>query len=309
MMVALIGGGKLARAALFLLTRAGVDVVVAARDPKQRAELESLGARFASPVEAVAQAALIFLAIPAPAIVDVVDGVAAVARGSQIVLHAARGAGVGFALPHQMIRARSCWKKIAVLGGPLYVDDAAAGRPLSAAVASRYDEAVQAVRALTEGTTVRISATHDVVGVEVAGALSNVGHLAAGLARGSGFGETDEGLLSVRALIEAQRLGVFLGADRATFTGLAGVGDLIPRNLTSTRLHRAFGEQWAAGEVDGAVVELEGVVTARQGARLARQHGLQLPLLCGVDDVLASRASAKTVLDQVLALDLGLQAA
>ncbi|MDP2344585.1 MAG: NAD(P)-binding domain-containing protein [Deltaproteobacteria bacterium] len=307
--VALIGGGKLARAAVMLLKRANVDVVVAARDPVQQRELKALGARVAPARDAVAEAALVFLAIPAPAFPEVIDDVAGVARGSQIVLHAARGAGPGFELPHQMIRARSCWKKIAVLGGPLYVDDAAAGRPLSAALASRYDEAVRAVRLMTTGTIVRISATRDVTGVEVAGALSNVGHLAAGLARGSGFGETDQGLLSVRALLEASRLGVFLGAERATFTGLAGVGDLIPRNLTSTRLHRDFGEQLAGGGVISGLEQLEGVVTARAGAVLAEKSGLDLPLLRGVDDVLAGRASAKAVLDHVLSLDLGLQAA
>ena len=307
--VALIGGGKLARAALMLMKRAGVDVVVAVRDPVQQQELRALGARTASAVDAVAEASLVFLAVPAFAFPEVVDSVAAVARGSQIVLHAARGAGPGFELPHQMIRARSCWKKIAVLGGPLYVDDAAAGRPLSAAVASRYDEAVRAVRLMTTGTTVRISATRDVIGVEVAGALSNVGHLAAGLARGSGFGETDQGLLSVRALLEASRLGVFLGAERTTFTGLAGVGDLIPRNLTSTRHHRQAGEHFAHGGVVAGLERLEGVITARAGAALAASAGLDLPLLSGVDDVLTGKATAKAVLDRVLSLDLGLQAA
>ena len=307
--VALIGGGKLARAALMLLKRAGVDVVAAARDPAQQQDLRARGARIASMSDAVAEASLVFLAVPTLAFPDVVDAVAAVARGSQIVLHAARGAGVGFALPHQIIRARSCWKKIAVLGGPLYVDDAAAGRPLSAAVASRYDEAVAAVRLVTRGTEVRISATRDVIGVEVAGALSNVGHLAAGLARGSGFGETDQGLLSVRALLEASRLGVSLGAERATFTGLAGVGDLIPRNLTSTRLHRTAGEAFAGGGHVEDLGELEGVITAREGAALAEKSGLDLPLLRGVDDVIAGRATARSVLDRVLSLDLGLQAA
>lgn len=308
--VAVIGGGKIAHAALLLLKRAGVDVVVAARDPRQQRTLAALGARTASLCDAVAAASLVFLAIPAPAFPEVIDSVARVARGSQVVLHAARGAGPGFALPHQMIRSRSCWKKIAVIGGPLYVDDAAVGRPLSAAVASRYDEAVRAVRAMTQGTTMRISATRDVIGVEVAGAMSNVGHLAAGMARGSGFGETDQGLLSIRALVEAQRLGVFLGADRATFTGLAGVGDLIPRNLASTKLHREVGEKICSlgVDVDLGLEVLEGAVSARAGAALAEKCGIDLPLLRGVDDVLAGRARPKTVLDHVLSLDLGLQA-
>ena len=74
-----------------------------------------------------------------------------------------------------------------------------------------------------------IHSTRDVIGVGVCGAVPNVAHIAAGLAEGGGLGVTDQGLLLTRGLVEAMRIGIALGAERATFTGLAGVGDLIPR--------------------------------------------------------------------------------
>jgi glycerol-3-phosphate dehydrogenase (NAD(P)+) len=177
---------------------------------------------------------------------------------------------------------------------------------------------------------VRVSATRDVVGVEVAGALSNVGHIAAGLAAGAGFGETEQSLLHVRALLEATRIGVFMGAERATFTGLAGLGDLIPRNVTSTRLHRKAGEDFVRAGVrsnqdfaasakdredDAAnadardVFAMEGLVTARAMARFAERNGLDLPLVVAVDQIFAKRQQVRPALDHVLSLDLGLQAA
>ncbi len=309
--VALIGGGKLAHAAVLMLGH-NADVVAWARSAPARARLQGAGVAVVDDAKAAVDgAAVIVLAVPAPAFVSVVDSFADVVRGDQILVHGSRGVGDGFALPHQLVRQRCGLKKTAALGGPLYLDDAAAGRSLSAALASRFDEVIAAIRALTEGTPIRIHATRDVVGVEVAGALSNVGHLAAGLAEGAGLGETDQGLLAVRALLEARAVGEALGADRATFTGLAGLGDLIPRRVTSSRRQREAGAALAAGGDGSAfdVERLEGVVTAREGARFAERHGLALPLLTAVDAIVRERAPAKVTLERVLSLDLGLKAA
>ena len=309
--VALVGGGKLAQAAVMMLGK-NADVVAWARSTEARAGLAAAGVVVGDDVKAVvADAAVVFLAVPAPAFVEVVDAFADATRGDQILVHGSRGVGDGFTLPHQLVRDRCCIKKTAAIGGPLYLDDAAAGRPLSAALASRFDEVVVAIRALTAGTPIRIHATRDVVGVEIAGALSNVGHLAAGLAHGAGLGETDQGLLAVRALLEAGTIGAALGADRATFNGLAGLGDLIPRQVTSSRRQREAGAAIAAG--GGAdifdVDALEGAVTAREGARFAERHGLKLPLVAAVDEIVHRRAPTRATLERVLSLELGLKAA
>lgn len=307
--VAILGGGKLAHAALGLLARAGVvDVSVAVRSAAAAARLSAAGARVQKASDAVAAADVVIIAVPAPAVAEVVDVVGAVARGDQVVLHASRGVGPGAVLPSEMIKRATCWKKIAVLGGPLYVDDAAAGRALQAAIGCRFDEGVRVVRALV-GDGMRLSPTRDVIGVEVAGAVSNVGHLAAGLAAGAGFGDTDQSLLHVRALLEAARYGVAHGAERATFNGLAGIGDLIPRHVTSTRLHREAGQALARGDHDDETAGLEGVVTAVELAAAARKLGIALPLTQAVAAIFEHGASAKDELTRVLALDLGLQAA
>src|SRR5690606_13524989 len=108
----------------------------------------------------------------------------------------------------------------------------------------------------------------DVVGVEVAGAISNVTALAVGMCETLSFGETARGVLLARGLSEATRLGIALGGDPATFGGLAGVGDLIPRRVSSTERHYEVGRRVAAGErVDDVLASMEGcvegVITAR----------------------------------------------
>lgn len=318
--IAILGGGRLAYGALGMVrpgAKAGEHVVVGwGRSADARRVLQDGGAAVVdSAVDAVRDAAVVILCVPAPALAELTTLAAPAASGDQIVVHAARGVGAGFALPHEMLRGGSCWKKVVALGGPLYLDDAGSGRALNAAVASRFDEAVDVVRAIVRGAPLRLSATRDIVGVELCGALSNVGHLAAGLAAGAGLGETDQGLLHVRALLEAGRLGRVMGAERATFSGLAGVGDLIPRRVSSQRRHRDVGHAVGAGTLaesghdDAAVSALEGVVTAREGARFASCHGWSAPLLTAVQRILDEQASAGPTLKALLDTELGLQAA
>jgi glycerol-3-phosphate dehydrogenase (NAD(P)+) len=261
-----------------------------------------------SVAEACDPSALVLFAVPTHALVEVAAAFGPVARGDHIVLHAARGVSAGFMLPHQSIRHETCVKKIGVLGGPLYLDDARNGRPLAAVVASRFDETFDMVRRITAGTPVRMTSTHDLVGVEVAGALSHVSALALGIAQGLGLGDTDQGLLLTRGLQEASRIGVHLGADPATFTGLAGVGDLsVPRRVTSTRKHKDFGHHLGEGKPTTAHdATLEGVITAREAAELAHRAGLDLPLLCAIDDIVRGRVGAGPALERVLQLPLEL---
>ena len=316
--VAILGAGNMAHAAGALIRRRGfVDIAVWARNGEAKAHLaDAIGARLAASVaDACRDAALIFFAVPAHGFLEVADALGPVARGDQVVAHAARGVGDGCLLPHEMIRARTCIRKIAALGGPLYVDDATEGRPLSVIVASRFDEAIGLVREVTRANSsqqVRIHASHDIAGVEIAGAISNVARIAAGLARGASLGATDEGLLLVRALLEATKLGVALGAERDTFTGLAGLGDLIPRSVTSTRLHNELGMQLARGEQAFSESSLEGPRTAREAADQAERLGLVLPLISAVRDILVdgprSQETVRERLRGLLAQDLGAEA-
>ena len=319
--VALLGGGRLAYGALGMV-RAAVaagsrfSLQGFGRSVAARSVLRDGGAVVVDSIAAAVDGAdLVVVCVPAPALHDVVAEAAATATGDQVVLHAARGVGAGFALPHQVLRGGSCWKKIVVIGGPIYLDDAGSGRILNAAIASRFDEALAAVRGLVKGAPIRLSATHDIVGVELCGALSNVGHLATGLAAGAGLSETDQGLLHVRALLEAGRFGRALGAEPATFSGLAGVGDLIPRRVSSQKMHRDMGYAIATQTTTGGdhdvdvTVSLEGAVTAREGVAFARRQQVDAPLMRAVVAILDEGAPVGPTLREVLDTDLGLQAA
>jgi glycerol-3-phosphate dehydrogenase (NAD(P)+) len=255
--------------------------------------------------EVLKPASLVVFAVPAGALFECAELYGPSARGDQIVLHACRGVADGFVLPHAAIRSKTCVRKVAVLGGPLHARELHLGRPLAAVVASRFSEAIELVAKLVKGTSVRIHPTRDLVGVEIAGAISNVGVIAQGLCEGLELGETSRGVLALRGLSEAQHLGRHFGADPATFGGLAGVGDLIPRRTSSADRHLQLGLELAKGKTMSEALaaanpgSVEGIATAFAARELAKTHGLKLPLIEAVTAVLDGR-SAKDVVPTLL---------
>lgn len=311
---AILGCGRMARVVARILGGGGAEVRIYGRNGVAAKELASeLGGVIAAATmkEAIDGAEVVFFAVPATAIAEVAERYGDLALPDHVVLHASRGVGEGFSLPHRMIRARTCVRKIGVLGGPLHAIEVGSGRPLAAVLASRFSETIQAVQVMTRGMPVIIHGSRDVIGVEVAGALSNVAAIAAGMSEALDLGDTARGVLLTHGLLEAKRLGVALGADPATFAGLAGVGDLIPRKVSSTDRHRLLGSRIAGGaSLATALAELgkdiEGVLTAAEATKLAARLGLQIPLAAGVDEVLAGRGKAREMLEGVLRQDLDL---
>lgn len=312
--VSILGAGQLGRAVAEILAAGGSEVRMWSRRSTSR---RAVGKRFpqlvlADSVAAACEAAdLVIFAVPASALREVARAYGETATGDQIVLHATHGVGEGFVLPHQVLREETCVRKIGALGGPLQAREIAAGRPLAAVLASRFDETWQVVQALVAGLRVRIYPSRDVVGVEVAGAISNVTALAVGMADQLELGDTARGVLLTRGLVEAGRLGQALGADPSTFAGLAGVGDLIPRRITTTQRAHAVGGALAQGQALDEILaatkgEVEGVATAAEAVRLAERLGLELPLIQAVDMVLHGEADARQALEDVLQLDLDL---
>ena len=311
--IAILGGGRLARAAGLILGKRA-QIKLWARSEKQRQEIakEMGGIEVTGELaRAIDGVELVFLAVPASAMLEVAEQYGEFAKGDHLVLTASRGVGPGFALPHEMIRAKSCVRKIAALGGPLHTRELALGRPLSAVLASRFSEPIAAIRELVRGGPLTIHGSKDIVGVEVAGAMSNASHLAAGMADALELGETARGVLLTHGLIEARRLGLALGGAPETFTGLAGVGDLIPRKVTSTERHHAFARKLVeTGSVEetlrSADGHVEGVITAREAAAKGNELVLDLPLMRALAAILEGEAKPREALESVLRLALDL---
>jgi glycerol-3-phosphate dehydrogenase (NAD(P)+) len=149
----------------------------------------------------------------------------------------------------------------------------------------------QSVQRWFSGERFRVYTNQDVVGVELAGALKNVMAIAAGISDGLGFGDNAKAALLTRGLVEMARFGVALGADKTTFVGLAGLGDLITTCFSPHGRNRRVGQRLAGGESLDAIVKstqmvAEGVYTTRSVYQRASKMGIEMPIVTEVYRVL-----------------------
>lgn len=197
--------------------------------------------------------------------------------------------------------------RLGALAGPALPADLAAGQFSSMVVASRFDEVINEARRLLNAPPVlRIYTSHDVIGVELAAALSGAYTIAIGLADTLGIGPGPRAVLITRGLAEASRLGAAAGGDARTFSGLAGLGNLLGRSrATDGRAARdyAFGQAIAAGQRPPEVDWPEGARAAIAGVGLAERYNVRMPLLRGVAGVLTGQVAvadaARMAADQV----------
>ena len=154
----------------------------------------------------------------------------------------------------------------------------------------------------------RIYAADDVVGAEVSGAVKNVLAIATGICDGMGFGFNARAALITRGLAEITRLGLALGGRRETFSGLAGLGDLILTCTGDLSRNRRVGLALAEGrKLDEILISLghvaEGVPTAREVAALARKLGVDMPITTAVDAVLHEAMPPRDAVERLLSRD------
>ena len=173
--------------------------------------------------------------------------------------------------------------RIAVVSGPNLAPEIAA-RQYSASVVACADETVagQLQKACHTGYF-RPYTNPDVVGCELGGAVKNVIALAVGISVGMGLGDNTKAMLITRGLAEMARLGAALGADSHTFSGLAGLGDLVATCSSPMSRNRTFGEKLGRGMPLADVLAstnrvAEGVQSARSVFQLAREHGVEMPI-------------------------------
>lgn len=172
---------------------------------------------------------------------------------------------------------------LAVLSGPTFAGEVAAGLPGAITVAATDPAFRDELVAIIHHGNFRAYLADDVTGVEVGGAVKNVLAIAAGISDGLGFGANARAALITRGLAEMIRLGVALGGRSETFLGLAGLGDLV---LTCTddqsrnrRLGLALGRGDSRDEAEKRIRQVvEGVGTAREVRRLASKHGVDMPI-------------------------------
>jgi glycerol-3-phosphate dehydrogenase (NAD(P)+) len=192
-----------------------------------------------------------------------------------------------------------------VLSGPSFAQEVARGVPAAVTLASADSGfAARTARAL-HGGRLRIYSSDDPVGVEVGGAVKNVIAIAAGICDGLGFGESARAALVTRGLAEITRLGIRLGGKAETFMGLAGVGDLILTCTGNLSRNRRVGLELATGKPLQAILDelghvAEGVYSAREVVRLARQLEGDMPIAQAVCSILYDGVAPQAAVESLL---------
>lgn len=187
-------------------------------------------------------------------------------------------------LPHQVAReVLGPDRSVAVLSGPTFAREVGAGLPTAMTIAAADAAFATALAQDLSADNFRAYTSTDIVGVEVGGAVKNVLAVGAGLSDGLGFGANTRVALITRGLAEMMRLGVALGAQRETFMGLAGLGDLVLTCTDDQSRNRRFGLRLAAGsspaEALAAIGQVvEGYPAARALHEVAARHGVEMPL-------------------------------
>lgn len=192
-----------------------------------------------------------------------------------------------------------------VLSGPSFAHDVAAGRPTAVTLAANEAPLCDMVARALSGPTFRLYTSSDLIGVELAGALKNVYALACGAVEGAGLGLSARSALIARAYAELSRLVAAMGGTPATLTGLAGLGDLTLSCTTPQSRNYAFGLALGKGlsptEIETRQNGLaEGVKTAPVAAGLARQHGVDVPLIDAVNLLLAGNIGIDEIVGQLM---------
>ncbi len=173
---------------------------------------------------------------------------------------------------------------LAVISGPTFARELAAGMPTAISVAATDDAFADELSDLMHcGKSFRVYTNPDFIGLQLGGAVKNVIAIGAGLSDGLGFGANARTALITRGLVELQRLGVALGADAKTFMGMAGLGDLVLTCTDNQSRNRRFGLALGAGKsVDQAMAEIGQVVEGYRNTRevhlLAARIGVEMPI-------------------------------
>ncbi len=235
--------------------------------------------------ESVAHAGDILVVVPSHAFRDVLEKVRSALQPDSRVAWATKGLEPGTGRPlHEVARELLGEERpIAVLSGPSFAKEVAAGLPTAVTVASNNSSFARDLALRVHNDRFRVYLNPDMVGVELGGSVKNVLAIGAGIAHGLGFGANTRAALITRGLAEMMRLGEAMGAHRDTFMGLAGIGDLVltctdtlSRNLRmGLSLAKGMGVDEAAAEI-GEVVE--GVATAREVKRLAERYAIEMPI-------------------------------
>lgn len=300
--VAVLGMGSWGTALSIVLAHNGYDVKLWGRNEQQCQELNAthMNHKYLPDVklpvnilattsleEAIRDAIAIVYVVPSHAMREVAVATLPFIKEDHLIIHATKGLELQTlkrmsevlreVLPEQM------YHRVAMLSGPSHAEEVSIQSPTTIVAASEDVEIAEQVQDLFMNSRFRVYTNRDLIGVEIGGALKNIIALAAGVSDGLGYGDNAKAALLTRGIAEIARLGVKIGANPLTFTGLTGIGDLI---VTGTSRHS---RNWRAGKMigEGKKVEevqqlmgmvVEGIRTTKAAYELSQKLEVKMPI-------------------------------
>lgn len=323
--VGVIGAGSWGTALAITLADNGHDVRIFARNKKQVEDLIEdrenrkylPGIRLPENIrpcadkgEALENADVVLFSTPAQAFSSVLEETMPYITDDMTVINVAKGLEKKTLKRLSEIAAEhGITDKYCVLSGPSHAEEVGK-RLLTAIVAVSTDqETAEEVQNMFSTNYLRVYTGNDVIGAELGGALKNIIALGAGVTDGMGFGDNTKAALMTRGIAEMKRLGIAMGGDPMTFSGLTGIGDLI---VTCTSMHsrnRRCGILMGKGaSPDEAVSQIgmvvEGMYTAEAAYELSKKMGVEMPITAATYKVIRGEVDAKEALKNLMARDL-----
>ena len=255
---------------------------------------------------AIDTADLAVIVVPVAGLRETLRRIVATGRAIPVIWGCKGFEGQSAKLPHQV--AGDEYAGVApcgVLSGPSFAQEVAQRMPTALTWASHDEEFSRSIASQLHHPRLRIYSSTDVVGVEVGGAVKNVVTIAAGISDGMGLGHNARAALITRGLHEITRLGLKLGGHMETFSGLAGVGDLILTTTGDLSRNRRVGLMLAEGQPLSEILEnlghiAEGVYTAREVLQLSLELDVDMPITRAVCSILYEGVSPKAALESLL---------
>ncbi|SCG83533.1 NAD(P)H-dependent glycerol-3-phosphate dehydrogenase [Proteiniborus sp. DW1] len=322
--ICILGGGSWGTALAVVLAKKGYHIDLWLRDKKQcdeinnaRENLKYLQGILLSNniratndiIRAVSNKKIIVSAVPTHAVRETMKLIKSHICGEPIIVNVAKGIEMNtLSRVSEVVAEEIPNAEYTILSGPSHAEEVARDMPTTVVAASTKKAVAELIQDVFMTPKFRVYTNPDVIGVELGGALKNVIALGAGISDGLGYGDNTKAALMNRGFVEIARMGEAMGANKMTFAGLSGIGDLI---VTCTSMHsrnrRAgilIGQGYSLQKaIESIGMVVEGIKTAKASYQLSKKYGVTMPITEEIYKVLYEGADVKNAVVKLMLRD------
>jgi len=254
---------------------------------------------------------VIFVLVPSHGFREIAYMLGDFVNAEHIIIHGTKGLEKDTLKRMSVIlQEETCTRRIGVLSGPNLAKEIMVKSPTGSVIASNFEEVIKKGIEILSNDYFTVFASKDIIGAELGGVFKNIIAIASGIAEGSALGNNTKAMLITRGNIELTRLGVNMGANVHTFTGLSGIGDLVATCMSPLSRNYQVGYRLAKGETLDEILKsmiyvAEGVQTTKIVYEYCEKNKIAMPIVKGVYKVLFENANIKKVINKLMSFETG----